>query len=60
MIKISHRGNINGRIEEAENRPDYIEDTLRLGYDVEVDVWFLDGKFYLGHDEALYSLINYF
>ena len=54
MIKISHRGNINGRIEEAENRPDYIEDTLRLGYDVEVDVWFLNEKFYLGHDEALY------
>ena len=54
MIKISHRGNINGRIEEAENRPDYIKDALNLGYDVEVDVWFLDGKFYLGHDEALY------
>jgi hypothetical protein len=54
MIKISHRGNINGRIEEAENRPDYIEDTLRLGYDVEVDVWFLNNKFYLGHDKALY------
>ena len=56
MIKISHRGNINGRIEEAENRPDYVEDTLRLGYDVEVDVWFLDNKFYLGHDEALYAI----
>jgi len=55
MIKISHRGNINGRIEEAENRPDYIEDTLRLGYDVEVDVWYLDNKFYLGHDDALYA-----
>jgi hypothetical protein len=60
MIKISHRGNINGRIEEAENRPDYIEDTLRLGYDVEVDVWFLDGKFYLGHDEALYATSKLF
>ena len=60
MIKISHRGNINGRIEEAENRPDYIEDTLRLGYDVEVDVWFLDGKFYLGHDEALYTTSKLF
>ena len=56
MIKISHRGNINGRIEEAENRPDYVEDTLRLGYDVEVDVWFLDNEFYLGHDEALYAI----
>jgi len=31
MILISHRGNINGRIEEAENRPDYIDDTIRLG-----------------------------
>ena len=55
MIKISHRGNINGRIEEAENKPEYIEDALRLGYDVEVDVWYLDNKFYLGHDEALYT-----
>ena len=55
MILISHRGNINGRIEEAENRPDYIENTLRLGYDVEVDVWFLNVKFYLEHDEALYA-----
>ena len=60
MIKISHRGNINGRIEEAENRPDYIEDTLRLGYNVEVDVWFLDGKFYLGHDKALYATSKLF
>ena len=25
MIYISHRGNINGRIEEAENKPDYID-----------------------------------
>jgi hypothetical protein len=56
MILISHRGNINGRIEEAENRPDYIDDTIRLGYDVEVDVWVIEGTFHLGHDEPQYTI----
>jgi hypothetical protein len=56
MILISHRGNINGRIEDAENRPDYIDDTIRLGYDVEVDIWVIDGAFYLGHDEPQYNV----
>jgi hypothetical protein len=55
MILISHRGNINGRFEDWENKPEYIEDALRLGYDVEVDVWFVDGKFMLGHDEPQYE-----
>jgi hypothetical protein len=42
MIYISHRGNVNGRIEEAENKPEYIDDTLQMGFDVEVDVWEID------------------
>ena len=56
MRLISHRGNISGRIEEAENRPDYIEDALRLGYDVEIDLRVKDGKLYLGHNEPQYPL----
>ena len=56
MILISHRGNINGRIEEAENRPDYIEDTIRLGYEVEIDIWVIEGTFHLGHDEPQYPV----
>ena len=48
MILISHRGNINGRIPEKENRPQYIETTLVSGYDVEVDVWYVNGKLMLG------------
>lgn len=56
MILISHRGNINGRIEDAENRPDYIDDTIRLGYEVEVDVWVIEGTFHLGHDEPQYAV----
>jgi len=56
MILISHRGNINGKIIEAENRPDYIDDTIRLGYDVEIDLWVVDGKIYLGHDIFQYEI----
>jgi hypothetical protein len=56
MILISHRGNINGKIIEAENRPDYIDDTIRLGYDVEIDLWVVDGKIYLGHDSFQYEI----
>jgi hypothetical protein len=57
MILISHRGNISGRIENAENRPDYIDNAIRLGYDVEVDIWVIEGTFYLGHDEPQYVVI---
>jgi hypothetical protein len=56
MILISHRGNIAGRIPEAENRPAYIQDTLVLGYDVEIDVWYIDGLIYLGHDKPQYGI----
>ena len=51
MILISHRGNILGRKKQLENNPNYIDNALKLGYDVEVDVWSIDKQFYLGHDE---------
>lgn len=50
MILISHRGNVSGPRPELENSRRYIEDALRLGFDVEVDVWLHEGKFFLGHD----------
>lgn len=56
MILISHRGNIDGKILEMENRPDYIEDAIRLGYDVEIDIWMINGKIFLGHDEPQYEI----
>jgi hypothetical protein len=55
MILISHRGNIDGKILERENNPDYINEALRLGYDVEIDVWFIDNRFWLGHDCPQYK-----
>jgi hypothetical protein len=56
MILISHRGNINGKIVEKENHPDYINRAINLGYDVEIDMWWIDGKIYLGHDEPQYEV----
>lgn len=56
MILISHRGNVNGKILEAENKPEYIIDALSMGYNVEVDVWFVDNKFWLGHDKPEYKI----
>lgn len=55
MILISHRGNINGPNDVRENSPYYIMEALAEGYDVEIDVWFVDGKFWLGHDKPQYE-----
>ena len=51
MSYISHRGNLNGKNKELENKPSYIFDALEKNFEVEVDIWFNEGKFYLGHDE---------
>jgi hypothetical protein len=56
MILISHRGNLDGRLKNVENSPDYITFALNQGYDVEIDIWYVDFKFYLGHDEPLYKI----
>jgi len=56
MILISHRGNINGKIVEKENHPSYIDEAINLGYDVEIDMWWIDGKTYLGHDVPQYEV----
>lgn len=53
-IYISHRGNLNGPIKEQENKLEYISKALELGLDVEVDVWFKKGEFYLGHYKPQY------
>lgn len=56
MILISHRGNITGRIPDFENRPSYIQDTIVLGYDVEIDARMKEGELHLGHDYAQYRV----
>jgi hypothetical protein len=56
MILISHRGNTNGRTESWENEPTYIDLAISKGYDVEVDVWYVDNILYLGHDKPQYGI----
>jgi hypothetical protein len=56
MILIAHRGNINGRFESYENEPNYIDRALEKGYDVEIDIWVIEGNFYLGHDKPQYGI----
>ena len=56
MKYIAHRGNISGRDINQENHPNYIDKAICLGYDVEVDVWYIDGKLLLGHDLPLHEV----
>jgi len=56
MRLISHRGNLNGPNPECENHPNYIDYTLSLGYDVEVDLYFIGGSLFLGHDGPQYEI----
>lgn len=56
MKFISHRGNIQEKIEEQENNPEKILFCLSQGYDVEIDVWYSKNKFFLGHDSPTYEV----
>lgn len=55
MILISHRGNLTGPNKERENSPLYVLEAIQAKYDVEVDVWYIDKDFWLGHDEPQYK-----
>jgi hypothetical protein len=56
MILISHRGNINKKNPSLENNPSYVDIALEMGFQVEIDVWFIEGEFFLGHDSAQYKI----
>lgn len=50
MKYIAHRGNLFGP-SPLENTIPRIRTCLHDGYDVEIDVHYVDGQFWLGHDE---------
>jgi hypothetical protein len=56
MIIISHRGNTDGPEVESENHPDFIDKAISTGFEVEVDLRFIDGDFWLGHDEPQWRI----
>lgn len=55
MKIISHRGNLNGP-SNLENNPSHILNCLSKNIECEIDVWNIDGKFYLGHDSPQYHV----
>lgn len=60
MIKIiSHRANLNGIDKSLENNPEQIKKVLKL-FEVEIDLWDINGDLYLGHDEPQYKINNNF
>ena len=56
MKLIAHRGNINGPNPKLENKPDYLLEAIRCGYNVETDLWKIDDNLYLGHDSPEYEI----
>jgi hypothetical protein len=56
MLIIAHRGNTKGPDVKNENSPLYIRHALNLGFNVEIDIRFSEGNYYLGHDIAQYKI----
>ena len=57
MIKIiSHRGNLNGPQPKFENNIEQVEKCLNLGIEVEIDLWFVDDNYWLGHDNPEFKV----
>ncbi len=60
MKLIAHRGNLDGPNILEENKPGYIIKCIEEGFDCEIDVRYLDGKLFLGHDNPDYLIdINF-
>jgi glycerophosphoryl diester phosphodiesterase len=59
MIKIAHRGNINGPDAQKENTIEAIFTAIGKGFDVEIDVWVIDDVIYFGHDEPQRIIDNF-
>ena len=55
MFFISHRGNLQGAEPHRENTERQIVRCINLGFDVEIDLWYLNNTYWLGHDEASYK-----
>jgi hypothetical protein len=56
MKLIAHRGLTNGPDVNLENRPEQIDLAIAQGFDVEVDVWYINGEIRLGHDGPDYCI----
>lgn len=58
---IAHRANLNGPDPKTENTVEAIKACQMYGIDVELDVWYINGRYYLGHDapNVEFDLLNF-
>ena len=47
---IAHRGNLDGRFAPDENKVEVIEERAKKGIPCEIDVWYKENQYWLGHD----------
>jgi len=55
MRWILHRGN-NAGPNSVENNPEKLLSLIEEGYEIEIDLWYRDNKFFLGHDFPEYEI----
>lgn len=55
-LLIAHRGLLDGPDPSLENLPSTIELARNLGYDVELDLWKVGDRWYLGHDSPAHLI----
>ncbi|WP_431857369.1 hypothetical protein [Azospirillum sp.] len=56
LMKVySHRGNLSGK-SPRENEPAFIRECIARGFHVEVDLWCVDGAWFLGHDDPTHPI----
>ena len=55
MRWILHRGNSAGP-NSVENNPEKMLTLIKDGYEIEIDLWYRDNNFYLGHDAPEYKI----
>ena len=58
MILIAHRGNLFGPNVQNENRPEYLENAVNAGFNIEFDIRLINDQFFLGHDEPEYQIFE--
>jgi hypothetical protein len=50
LVLVSHRGNLDGPNPSRENSLDYIDEAIKAGFKVEVDLRRVNEQFFFGHD----------
>ena len=53
---IAHRGLMRGPNPALENYPEQVLGAFERGFDCEIDLWYIDDQFFLGHDSPAYPI----